>query len=299
MNIIEAESLTKTYGDFHAVNNLSFCVKEGEIYAFLGLNGAGKTTTIRMMLDMISPTHGEIKLFGKKIKSGDPLFNEIGYLVETPYAYPNLTVAENLNIYFRYRKLKDHRLVEQTIHRLDLYNYRNIKAKNLSLGNKQRLGLAKALFHSPRLLILDEPGNGLDPAGIVEVRRLLQSLSKEGTTIFVSSHLLDEVTKFATRLGIIHNGQLKREILLKDLKDEISKSLIVRVRELSRAQKILYDAGYQFRIDDDIQCLHSIEGKAITDPENVCTTLVHADLAPEEVYFEGEDLESYFLRQIT
>jgi ABC-2 type transport system ATP-binding protein len=238
-------------------------------------------------------------VYGKRMRSGDPFFNQVGYLVETPYAYPNLTVIENLDIYYRYRNMKDHRLVEQTIHRLDLYNYRNVQAKNLSLGNKQRLGLAKALFHNPRLLILDEPTNGLDPAGIVQVRAMLQTLSSEGITIFVSSHLLAEVTKLASRLGIIHNGKLKREIYMKDLRSEISQSLIIKVGDLARAQKVLYDAGYTFTMDDQLECLKSTDTVTIGSSKDVCATLVHAGLTPEEIYMEGEDLESYFLRQIT
>jgi ABC-2 type transport system ATP-binding protein len=128
---------------------------------------------------------------------------------------------------------------------------------------------------------------------------MLQTLSSEGITIFVSSHLLAEVTKLASRLGIIHNGKLKREIYMKDLRSEISQSLIIKVGDLARAQKVLYDAGYTFTMDDQLECLKSTDTVTIGSSKDVCATLVHAGLTPEEIYMEGEDLESYFLRQIT
>jgi ABC-2 type transport system ATP-binding protein len=194
MNIIQTYDLTKTFGDTVAVDHISINVREGEIYGFLGLNGAGKTTLIRLLLGMIKPDSGSISLFGQNAKQGSDIWNNVGYLVETPYAYPNLTVKENLEVFYQLRGLKDRKQIDKIISVLQLDQYKNKKAKYLSLGNSQRLGLAKALLHNPKLLILDEPINGLDPAGIVEVREFLKDLVKNhNTTIFLSSHILSEI----------------------------------------------------------------------------------------------------------
>ena len=194
--IIATEKITKRYKDVVAVSDLSLNVRKGEIYGFLGLNGAGKTTTIRMLLGMINPASGKAFINGKKVYAGNhELWKEIGYLVEVPYSYPNLTVRENLEIIRRLRLLPDNSAVDRIIDQLKLNAYANRKAKNLSLGNAQRLGLAKALIHNPQILILDEPSNGLDPAGIFEIREFLQDLAKNhGVTIFISSHILGEIS---------------------------------------------------------------------------------------------------------
>ena len=174
---ILATGLTKRFGDVTAVNDLSLNIRSGEIYGFLGLNGAGKTTTIRMLLGMINPSAGSVSLFGIKVQPNQrSIWQRVGYLVETPHAYPDLTVRENLEIVHRLRHMTDAGAVQRVIEELGLTQYANRRARNLSLGNAQRLGLAKALIHRPDLLILDEPANALDPAGIVEIRNLLRGL---------------------------------------------------------------------------------------------------------------------------
>ena len=174
-DIIITDNLTKYYGKVNAVEGISINVRKGEIYGFLGLNGAGKTTTIRMLLGMVSPTSGNSFLNGKRVNAGNHnLWEKVGYLVEIPYSYPDLTVVENLEIIRRLRNIPGTKAVDEIIDRLKLSSYRNRKAGNLSLGNAQRLGLAKAFLHNPDILILDEPSNGLDPAGIVEIRELLR-----------------------------------------------------------------------------------------------------------------------------
>ena len=163
MEVLSTQNLTKRYHNLVAVNEVSIHIEEGEIYGFLGLNGAGKTTTIRMLLGMIKPTQGSFQLFGQESPITPDVWNEVGYLVESPHAYPNLSVTENLRVYAKLRGLEKERIAE-TIDHLGLTRYQNIRAKNLSMGNQQRLGIAKALMHRPKLLILDEPINGLDPA---------------------------------------------------------------------------------------------------------------------------------------
>ena len=212
MEIIKTNSLTKHFGSTVATDNISVHINQGEIYGFIGLNGAGKTTLIRMLLGMIKPDNGTITLFGKKLSAKSNQWNDIGYLVETPYSYPNLSVYENLKVIYKLRQLTNPTAIDNIIEKLKLTKYRNIKANALSLGNQQRLGLAKALIHNPKLLILDEPINGLDPEGIVDVRELLKELAKTGSTIFLSSHILGEISKLANRIAIIHEGKLIKEL---------------------------------------------------------------------------------------
>jgi ABC-2 type transport system ATP-binding protein len=193
MNLpIETEDLGKRYGKVTAVKHLSLRVEEGEIYAFLGLNGAGKTTTIRMLLGMIKPTWGMAKVLQTHVRLGsrEP-WAAVGYLVETPHSYQELTVLENLEVARRLHPGTPPEAVGRMIERMGLATYADRRAGTLSQGNAQRLGLAKALLHAPRLLLLDEPANGLDPAGIVEIRELLLELTREqGVTVFLASHIL-------------------------------------------------------------------------------------------------------------
>jgi ABC-2 type transport system ATP-binding protein len=298
MKVLEALSISKIFVNLKAVNDLSIEVGQGEIYGFLGLNGAGKTTSIRMLLGMIAPSTGTVRFFGAKVKSGDTLLNKVGYLVETPASYPELTVVENLEIYYRYRKMVNPESIESIIHKLQLVDYRNVKSKHLSLGNKQRLGLAKAMFHNPELLILDEPTNGLDPAGIVEFRNLLKDLSSKGVTILVSSHLLDEISKVATRIGIIHQGTLVRELNSRQLDEELVKTVVIRVREVERGIALMTSLGYNVSsyLGSDLFTLKSRD--AIDQIEKIAKQIVEAEVGLKEIYVEQEDLESYFLRQV-
>ncbi|TYP58529.1 ABC transporter ATP-binding protein [Thermosediminibacter litoriperuensis] len=251
MKVIEVHNFTKKFRNLIAVNNISLKIEPGEIYGFLGLNGAGKTTTIRMLLGMIKPTQGTVLLFGKDISKNFNQWNNVGYLVETTHSYPNLTVRENLEVYFHLRKLTDNKLIDNVIERLKLSDYRNTKAKYLSLGNLQRLGLAKALMHEPKLLILDEPMNGLDPAGIIEIRQILVELSKRGTTIFISSHILNEIAKLATKIGIIHKGRLIKELESEQLEQQVLKKLIVETRDNMKAVELLKNNSIFSSINDE------------------------------------------------
>ncbi|MBU4555900.1 MAG: ABC transporter ATP-binding protein [Actinobacteria bacterium] len=215
---ITTRGLSKRYADVLAVDGLDLHVRRGEIYGFLGRNGAGKTTTIRMLLGLIRPTGGEVEVLGRRIVPGETeVFGRIGYLVESASAYPNLTVRENLEVQRRLT-CSPAAAVPETIKLLRLEPYADRRAGRLSLGNKQRLSLARALLHYPELLLLDEPANALDPAGIVEVRELLRSLADErGVTVFMSSHILAEVAHLADRIGIVHDGRLIEESSRDDL----------------------------------------------------------------------------------
>lgn len=297
--IIQTDHLTKRYKGFLAVDDVSLKIKKGEIYGFIGLNGAGKTTTIRMLLAMIRPTKGRCYLDGEKVSiHHHAIWDKIGYMVETPHSYPELSVEENLDIIRRLRFLSNPTVVKQVMNRLKLTRYAKKKAKHLSLGNAQRLGIAKALLHEPEILILDEPVNGLDPAGIVEIRDLLQELAfNKGVTILISSHLLDEMAKMATKIGIIHEGRLIQEIETIHLNKRLDRSLLVDTRDNHSAVLEMSNSGYAAEIDrsGSIMTYHE---QAIHHPEKISRLLVQKGFPPTRLLVEEENLESYFLRVI-
>jgi ABC-2 type transport system ATP-binding protein len=298
-DIIKTENITKKYGDLVAVSGVSLNVRKSEIYGFLGLNGAGKTTTIRMLLGMIRPTSGIALICGKKVYADNfELWRKIGSLVEIPYSYPNLTVHENLDIIRRLRFISEKSCIDKVIDQLHLSPYINIKTKNLSLGNAQRLGLAKALMHNPEILILDEPTNGLDPAGIFEIREMLTDLAKNhGVTIFISSHILGEIARFSTRIGIIHEGNLVQEVDTLQLDKLCRKHLLINASDIQTARSIILQRGYAISetIDGLIEIL---DEDAVRKPETIAILMVNSGCPPTLLKVEEEDLESYFLRTI-
>ena len=237
---IDLRGLTRSYGGRRGIVDVDVEVREGEVFCFLGPNGAGKTTTIRMLLGLIRPTGGDVTVLGRRIVPGETqAFGHIGYLVETATAYPNLTVRENLEIQRRLTGSPAH-AVNETIGLLGLSAYADRVSGKLSLGNKQRLALARALLHSPELLVLDEPANALDPAGIVEVRQLLRRLADErGVTVFMSSHILAEVAHLADRIGIVHNGRLIEESSREELAAKARAFSSQALTEQERADALL------------------------------------------------------------
>lgn len=305
MEVIRTINLTKTYGEINVVDNLNLSVKKGEIFGFIGLNGAGKTTAIRMLLGMIAPASGECYIKGQKVSTGNiNIWHDVGYIVETPYSYPELTVRENLEIICKLRDIKDESCVDWIIRKLKLEEYELKKAKHLSLGNSQRLGIAKAIIHKPGILILDEPTNGLDPAGIVEVRKLLKDLAEQsGVTVFISSHKLDEISKITTKIGIIHNGKLIKEIGGEELDNKLKKSLLLDGKDREAIKSILSEAGYNIydkvaNLIDEFTPLQIKSEDAINNPEKVAALLVNSGHPPTLLKVEKEDLEMYFLRVI-
>lgn len=297
--VIKTDRLSKDFGNLHAVNSISLSVGKGEIYGFLGLNGAGKTTTIRMLLGMIKPTSGAAYLNGKLVNAGETeLWKNVGYLVELPYSYPDLTVKENLEIIRRLRGIDDTNAVSAVMGKLQLNKYADRKAGKLSQGNRQRLGIAKALIHNPEILILDEPSNGLDPAGIVEIRELLLDLAlNKGATVFISSHILSEISKIASRIGIIHEGVLIQEIDADRLEQLRLKKLVVNTVDNEKAKTILIAGGYDAVLSPE-RNLNIKDERAIGHPEKIAEILVHSGCPPVLLMVEEENLESYFLRSI-
>ncbi len=296
---IETTDLVKKFRSVTAVDGLSLRVKQGEIYAFLGLNGAGKTTTIRLLLGMVRPTSGSARVLGEEIRlGGKKPWARIGYLVETPQAYPELTVRENLDAMRRLRPGTRAAVVDEAIERLGLSAYADRRSGKLSHGNAQRLGLAKALMHRPELLLLDEPANGLDPAGIVEIRELLKELVREeGTTVFMSSHILGEVARLADRIGILHQGRLLQELDVDELERSRRKQLLIQTRDNQAALHVLTEAGFPAIVSSN-GVLELKDTAAIESPDEIATRLVHAGQPPTMLKVKQEDLEEYFLRLI-
>ena len=293
---IETDGLSKFYGDVRAVDSVSLRVRRGEIYGFLGLNGAGKTTTIRALLGMIRLSAGSVKVLDRAVgPNGGGPWAKVGHLVESPSAYPELTVRENLEIARRLHGIPDAGATGRVIERLGLVPYADRAAGTLSMGNLQRLGLARALLHEPELLILDEPANGLDPAGVVEIRELLASLARgKGVTIFMSSHILTEVDRLATRIGIIHQGRLIEELDTNALEKLRSKRLEIKARNLEAAQVCLQRAGYPLRLNDGMILIE--DKQAIENPDDIAQIMTNAGAPPTRLAVEQQNLEDHFLQ---
>jgi ABC-2 type transport system ATP-binding protein len=297
--VIDVSAATKRYGSVVAVDRVSLRVDAAEIYALLGLNGAGKTTLIRMLLGLVRPSGGQVALWGTPVgPASTTAWAAVGYLVETPAAYPELTVRENLTVARRLRRIRGDAAVNDVIERLQLTSYADRRAGTLSQGNAQRLGLAKALLHQPDLLILDEPANALDPAGVVEIRDLLTELARQhGTTILLSSHVLAEVARLATRIGILHDGRLIKEITAGQLTADLRPWLSVSTLDEVAALAALRGAGYLVEQRDD-GGLRLADARAVGSPEAVATVLVQAGCPPSRLVVEQDDLETYFLRTV-
>jgi len=299
---IKIVNLSKKYGKTLVVDELNLSIKSGEIVGFLGLNGAGKTTTMRMLLGLIKPTSGECYIQGNKVDQYNlEVLNEIGYIIETPYSYPDLTLQENLEIVSTLRGIRNKDIIDWVTEKLKLDQYKDKQVKHLSLGNVARLGIAKAIIHKPKILIFDEPTNGLDPFGVIEVRELLKELANNlGTTVLISSHKLEEISKVATRIVIIHEGRLIREVESKELDLYLEKRLLVSGSNNKAMKEVLSAKGYQVNFKSDLEnnsCyLELIDTKSVESSEEIATLLVNAGYPPKMLTVEKEDLENYFLR---
>ena len=291
---IATRALTKRYRDVLAVDALDLDVRRGEIYGFLGRNGAGKTTTIRMLLGLIRPTGGDVEVLGRRVRPGTTAsFARVGYLVEAATAYPNLTVRENLDVQRRLTRAP-RAAVGEVIELMRLGGLADRRARVLSLGNKQRLSLARALLHRPELLILDEPANALDPAGIVEVRELLRSrASEQGVTVFVSSHILTEMAHLVDRIGIMHEGRLLEELDRDQLRAKERLYVEIGVSKPAQAATLLAAAGFAHVEHADGRL--RVYGAQERVPE-IARVLVGAGLDVSELTETHEDLERHFLR---
>lgn len=291
--VIETKLLTKRYGTKKAVNNMSIHVKKGDIYGLIGKNGAGKTTLMKLLLGLTTANTGEIRLF-----ESDNLHEarrKIGSLIEAPALYKNETAFENMKRFAILSETSD----EEIYHLLTLVGLEKTGAKKVdqfSLGMKQRLGIAIALLGNPELLVLDEPTNGLDPAGIKEIRDIILELNKKGVTFLISSHLLDELGKIATNYGIISKGVLVEEISLKELNEKCKTSLKITVNDTKKAISHLNKLDQDMKIDEidnTIRITTPIEDSSIIVEE-----LVKNDVRVYEVINETQGLETFFIERM-
>jgi len=239
--VVETEGLTKRYGSERtgriAVDSVDLTVRRGEVYGFLGPNGAGKTTTLRMMLGLIRPTSGRAQVLGRAAGDADAT-RRIGALIEGPGFFPYLSGRDNLRVMARYQGLSD-TVADTALERVDLADRGGDRFRSYSLGMKQRLGVASALLGEPELIVLDEPTNGLDPAGMQDMRALVVSLARSGQTVLLSSHLLAEVQEICDRVGVINDGRLLRESTVAELRG--ASSLRVRATPVDRALAVAQD----------------------------------------------------------
>lgn len=296
MEILNTKNLTKTYKKKNAVSNLNMSINKGDIYGFIGKNGAGKTTTIKMIVGLAAPTSGEITLFeSKSLNQGR---RKIGTVIEAPAFVPNLTARQNMLIQWKLLGNKNPAIIDEMLNLVGLDYVGKKKVKNFSLGMKQRLGIAMTLMGEPEFLVLDEPTNGLDPKGIVEVRELLQKLNEErGLTILISSHILSELAKLATRIGIIDDGVLLEEFSIDELDERCKSKLVVLVDNTEKAEDILAE---QLNLNDyKVIDANTIEiyDKDV-DSGTINTTLAKNDVVVNSISTSHADLEEYFLNVI-
>ena len=295
-NVLQIKNLQKVFKDTQVVNLSSLSVQQGEIYGFLGPNGAGKTTTMKMILSLISRTAGDIEVFGQSIGTDKQYLNQIGSMIEEPSYYPNLTGYENLLVFQKILGF-DKKNIQETLKIVGLDQPKNKKklVKDYSLGMKQRLALAFALVKKPRLLILDEPTNGLDPAGIHEIRELIIKLAKEqGITVFISTHILSEVEHIADRVGIINHGQLVYEGEIRKIQS--NKWLEVRGDFRGRREpisQVLF--GYPCKILEIQEDKLKLTNLADQEISSLLRDLIVEKVPIYEVKQEQETLESIFL----
>lgn len=292
--IIETEGLTKRYGKRLCVNNISIHIAKGDIYGFIGRNGAGKTTAMRLILGLARPTSGKIKLFNSNDLNAQR--KKIGSLIEAPGLYKRCSALENMK---RFSILYggDDKEIEELLSFVGLNGVGNKKVGQFSLGMKQRLGIAIALLGNPEVLILDEPVNGLDPAGIKEVRDLLLKLNKEkNVTIMISSHLLDELAKITTKYGIINNGVLVEEIDVQKLMERCKNNIVISCDRLQEAKELLESELKLTNISIVNDKLHIVD--EIESTVEINTLLVKNDFKVHEITINKNSFEDYFIERL-
>lgn len=297
--VLRTSSLSKQYKDQLALNNVDLSIKKGSIYGFIGQNGAGKSTLIRVVTGLALPTKGKLELFGHSTEQElIQARKRIGTIIEGPALYPHMSAAENLEAHRLLRGIPGKKCIEKTLSLVGLQNTGKKKAKNFSLGMKQRLGLGIALLGDPEFLILDEPINGLDPMGVVEIRELLKKMNHEyGITILISSHILSELHLLATHYGIIHKGELLEQLTVNELNEKCQQYIHVKVDKPDKAtaiiETLLGTTHYEVLPDGTIKLFRYLDA-----PGKVSKTLSNEGLIIEQFMPMGENLETYFTNRI-
>lgn len=292
--IIQTKGLTKRFKKTAVVDQIDLMVPENSVYGFLGPNGAGKTTTIRMLLTLIQPSEGSVEIFGQDIRNDrKKILADIGSLVESPSLYGDLNGEDNLRVYTKLLDIGEARIAE-VLKIVGLTDAAKKKVKNYSLGMKQRLGIALALLNSPKLLILDEPTNGLDPAGIREVRDLIRDMPENhGITVFVSSHLLSEVELMADNVGIINKGKIKFQGEMKELQKQKASKLQIRTEKLTNAVELLKKNNFPAVIEGDHIVSNSIDERSIGEINRL---LVQNNFTVSDLHVYTQSLEDLFMK---
>ena len=297
--VLETEGLSKSYKQTQALDNVSIKLNQGKIYGFIGQNGAGKTTFMRIITGLAFPTSGKISLWGSSDERGiQEQRKRIGCIIENPALYPNMTAYQNLEIQRIQRGIPDKRIIERTLERVGLTDTGKKKVKDFSLGMRQRLGIAMALINSPEFLILDEPINGLDPAGIVEVRNMLKALNKEfGMTIFISSHILSELYQTASDFIFIDKGKIIEKLTERELDEKCKRNITLRSLDPNKAALVLEEKlgteNYKIMPDGTIRLYDCLD-----DMEKVAVVLSEEHIVVTELKMSGDTLEEYFLEKI-
>lgn len=297
--VLRTNKLSKRYKDEYAIQDVSMNIKEGEIYGFIGRNGAGKTTLIRLVTGLGTITNGTIELFGGNGEDcNSKARKRIGALIENPAFYGDMTAYENMELIRLQKGIPGKGCIEEKLELVGLTNVKKKKVKKFSLGMKQKLGLAMALLGEPEFIILDEPTNGLDPMGIIEMRELLKKINKEkNITMLISSHILGELYQLATCYGIINNGKLLEEITQKELDEKCRKNLEIKVDNTEKAvwiiENILETTNFKVIGGDIIRLFEFVE-----DPGKVSKAFANEGIVVEQIAQKGEDLESYFMNLV-
>lgn len=291
--IVATQNLTKTYGDRTVVDGLDLHIPAGCVYGFLGPNGSGKSTTMKMLLSLVAPSAGEVHILGRPMTRSTrrELLGQIGSLIESPPGYTHLTGAQNMRITQKLLGLSDNQ-VDQAVRTVRMQSQMDKRVGQYSLGMKQRLGIAMALARQPKLLILDEPTNGLDPAGIEEIRDLLRRLADGGVTVMVSSHLLQEIDKTATVLGILSQGQMIFQGSRDELFSVATPDVLIDCSHPERAQQLLART-HGAQLDNSTVRVPGIESPQTI--EEIVTELVGEAIGIRGVRRDEQTLESVFM----
>ena len=290
--VLKATGITKKYGAAKALDKVSIEIKRGMIYGLIGENGAGKSTFMRTIMGLISIDEGSIELFGTTDLQAAR--RRMGQSIETPALYPELTARDNLRIQAANGGVSD-REIEDLLKMMRLENTGKKKAKNFSLGMRQRLAIANALITNPEFLILDEPTNGMDPAGMAEMREIIQRLVKErGITVLLSSHLLDELSQIATHYGILHEGHLNKELSKEELAQESRQFIKIDTSATEQAVTVLDSLGYRDYFVQSSRVIQLFEG--IDQVAAINQALVEAKVPVDGIHLVGQKLEDYFLQ---
>lgn len=292
--ILTTNALTKKYGHYKASNEISIHVQRGDIYGLIGRNGAGKTTLMKMIGGLSHPTSGSFEIRGSKGENTEQMMSKVGILIENPGLYPNMTAMQNLKTKAIALGIKDDKFLEGLLEEVGLANTGKKKAKQFSLGMKQRLGIAMALVNQPELLILDEPINGLDPQGIAEMRGILTHLCHDRhITILISSHILDELSKVATRYGIIHEGKLLEEESKEELFSKCSERLELKTSDIEKTMDILNSMGFsKIEVKDGAISIY----ERLDESGAITVALAKENIQTNEISVKSEALEDYYFQ---